>query len=190
MKYLILIFALFFGAAFAQTSVSPGCAPQVAVGGGYPVDTCAFVPDQRRTNIQVFFNANEANPKVVITMMQTYGVTIAELEDAVDYRIDAVHYMRANGAPDGLGGLKVWGGSSIDRFLIWSGGNVDNAHARVLAQDVLDRAARRKALYESLGRPVPASIAPWELMQTGHIDPPRIDHPCFGDNCPAVGPSL
>lgn len=162
---------------------------ETAVGGGYPIDTCAFVPDPRRANIQAFFNAYESQPQVIIQAMQAYGVSATELSDVMDYRINVLHYLRAAGVPNGALGLKVWDGLSIDQFLIWaSPENIDNAAMRVMAQDALDTAARRKALFESLGRPVPASIAPWELFQTGHIDPPRIDPPCTGPNCPVVSP--
>lgn len=189
MKYLIPVFALCFGAAFAQTTVSPGCSG-VSVGGGSPRECAASPDDPRRDNIRAFFNAYESQPKTIIAAMQTYGVNADELASVMDYRINIVHYLRVAGVQDGSLGLHVWDGLSIDQFLIWaSPDNIDNAAMRLMAQDALDTAARRKALYVSLGWPVPASIAPWELFQTGHRPPPdQPEPPCTGPNCVTVSP--
>lgn len=166
MKYLLILIVFICNFAFADVVVSPGCPPQTAVGGGLPLDTCSFVPDPRRTAIQAFFNAYEAQPQVIFAAMTQFGVDYEELEDAMDYRIDIVHYMRANGAPDGLGGLKVWDGLAIDQVLIWLGAeNIDVMWLRVFAQDVLDTAQRRRELYAARHLPVPPTVAPWETIR-------------------------
>lgn len=121
-----------------ETVVSPG--------NGQPE---VVVVDQRAVNIRAFFEANKEHPSVVFDAMQFYGVSATEL-GADTQGVDIVHWMRANGAPDGLGGLKVWSDASINQFEGFYGIANDPA-AHVWVQDALDTALRREHLYESVG---------------------------------------
>ena len=175
MKYILGVIAAFClsTAMAAEVVVSPQCPPKpvtVSVGGGLPEQFdprwCEPKPDPRRASIQNFFNVYETQPQIIFTAMTQFGVTAAELIEIMDYRINIVHYMRTNKVADGFGGLKVWDDLLIDKFLIWCGitTDIDKINLRVLAQDSLDLAARRKALYVSYGYPIPDSIAPWEKI--------------------------
>jgi hypothetical protein len=122
--------------------------------------------DQRAVNIRAFFEANKEHPGVVFDAMQFYGVSAAELGADVS-GVNITHWMRANGAHDGLGGLKVWAEASINQFEGFYGiANDPSAH--VWVQDVLDTALRREHLYESVGLLGVADITsithPWTLQ--------------------------
>lgn len=134
----------------SETVVSPGQNEPVVV-------------DQRVVNIRSFFEANKEHPSVVFDAMQFYGVNASEL-GADTQGVNITHWMRANGAPDGLGGLKVWSDASINQFEGFYGiANDQSAH--VWVQDVLDRALNREHLFESVGLLGVADIAaithPW-----------------------------
>lgn len=156
----------------SEVTVSPQCPPQaiVAVGGGLPAPVdpfwCIPKPDPRSEAIRAFFNAYEGQPNVVFKAMADYGVSASELDTVMNYRINITHYMRANKVADGFAGLKVWDDLLIDKFLIWCGvtTDIDNVNLRVIAQDTLDIAARRKALYASHNIPLPDTVAPWEKL--------------------------
>ena len=112
----------------------------------------------RRTAIQAFFNANEADPPVVMAAMAQYGVSAQELSDCMDYRLNITRYLRGANCEDGFGGLKVWPDDVVCKFMDWQaaqpnpfgggtlgqGKPVDyaNKRHRLDVMDTLDRVAR------------------------------------------------
>lgn len=190
MKYLLFfIFSLLCASAQTQTVISPQCQPQVAVGGGLSVDSCpAFVPDPRRVNIQAYWEAFAIYPAMIFDAMRDFNVSADELEDVMDYKVNIYRYLRFNGAPDGLGGLKVWDAASIDQYLDFNYISRSDQWQRVYAQDALDLAARREALYIAYGIPVPDGVAPWKHPRVAPVpEVPAV--PCVaGQPCVAVSP--
>jgi hypothetical protein len=123
------------------------------------------VVDQRAVNIRSFFDANKEHPQVVFDAMQAYGVSAAELS-ADTSGVNITHWMRANDAPDGLGGIKEWSDAAIHQFTGYVG-IANSPTTDIWVQDVLDRALNREHLYESVGLLGVADIAqithPWVL---------------------------
>jgi len=186
MKKLLLICAVLFSfAAWADVVVSPGCPPpQVTVGGGLPTDPCApFVEDPRRANIRGYWEAYAIYPTMVMDAMIAFGVDYDELENAINYKVDVINWLRYNKAPATL--IKTWDDASIDQIITWIGGDLTDKWERVNVQDQLDLAARREALYNYYGIPIPDSIAPWKHPRPEPIPAPP---PCVGNNCPVVSP--
>lgn len=99
MKYLMILVAFCCSTAFAQVQVSPGCVPGVSIGGGMLGDCSNPPADPRLLAIRAFFDFYQLQPQVIFKAMQDYGVSVDDLEDALDYRVNIVHYMRANNAP-------------------------------------------------------------------------------------------
>src|ERR1035437_5502973 len=162
MKKLLLIVAVCISfAAHAQTVVSPQCPPQTAVGGGLPTDPCAApAVDPRRANIKAYWDTYAIYPEMVFDAVLAFGVDYDELEAAIDYRVDVIHWLRYNKAPATL--IKTWDDAAIDQVLTWAGADLTDRWVRVNVQDQLDLAARRKALYDYYGLPIPDEVAPWE----------------------------
>lgn len=151
----------------------------VTVGGGgvVPLTEVELQRRARRRDIQAYFNAFESDPQQIFDAMEQFGVTAAELADCMDYRMDAIGWMRANGAWDGLGGLKVWPESDVIGYLDWQAKQINpfnpgetigqrwetngitdpHTHRtlRVAAHRELDRDARRKAIN-------PSYVTPWK----------------------------
>lgn len=186
MKYLLILIVFLCNFAFADVVVSPGCPPQTAVGGGSPTDPCAAPPvDPRRANIKAYWDTYAIYPGMVFDAMLAFGVDYDELENAIDYRVDVIHWLRYNKAPVEL--IKTWDDAAIDQIITWGGGDVADKWQRVNVQDNLDLAARRKALYDYYGWPVPDEIAPWE-----HPAPPPAPvqpvQPCVNGVCVVTSP--
>lgn len=186
MKYLLIVLAFCFGTAFAQVAISPACAPTVAIGGGMLGDCSNPPADPRMVAIRAFWDANSLKPQTIFAAMQQYGVSVDDLEDALDYRVNVIHYLRSNNAPDGLGGVKIWPAASINKVLAFYGAAA-SSWTSLVAQDILDRSANRVALYTSRGWLHPDSIDPWEHAPPVPIAPQPIQA-CVGSVCVAVGP--
>ena len=187
MKKLLLIFAVCISfAAWADVGVSPGCPPPqtgVGPGPGVPVDPCApFVEDPRRANIRAYWEAYAIYPSMVMDAMIAFGVDYDELEGAINYKVDVIHWLRYNKAPAEL--IKTWDDASIDQIITFYGGDLTDKWERVNVQDQLDMAARREAMYETFGMPIPDSIAPWEHPRPVPAPEPP---PCVGV-CPVISP--
>lgn len=185
MKYLILILALCFGTAFAQTSVSPGCPPQTGIGGRGVVDPCTVPVDPRTATIKAYWDKYAIYPSMVMDSMLAFGVDSDELESAIDYRVDIVRWLRYNKAPDAL--IKTWDDTAIDQYLTFYDMDVTDKWERVNVQDQLDLAARRKALYTTFNMLVPDGIAPWEHPWPAPV-PEQPIAPCTGPDCVTVSP--
>lgn len=61
----------------------------------------------------------EKDPKMTQKLMLVHDITAQEMHDAMDYKLDAIAWMRENGFPDGFQGLKVWPTSEVDKFYAW-----------------------------------------------------------------------
>lgn len=186
MKYLLIVLAFCFGTAFAQVQTSPGCVPGVSIGGGMLGDCSNPPPDPRMVAIRAFFDAYQLQPAIIFSAMVTYGVSVDDLEDALDYRVNVIHYLRLNSAPDGLGGVKIWPKAEIDKVMIWFG-SLDTPWVRLAVQDILDRSAARISIYAERGWIAPASIDPWNHPAPAPVSPQPVQ-PCVGSVCVAVGP--
>lgn len=194
MKKLLLIFAICasFPALSSDVVISPQCPPStgsVVAGGGLYTDPCApvVVDNSRRDAIRAYWSKYSIYPAMVFDAMQAFGVDADELEDAIDYNVNIYHWMRFNQAPDGLGGLKAWSAADIDQYLNWVGTALTDRWARVYAQDVLDLAARRVALYESRGLTPPEGLEFWKYPHPAPV-PPQPVQPCVDGVCVVTGP--
>ena len=188
MKYLLLVLAFCCSNALAWgVAASPGCIPQVAIGGGLPEGACSPAPlDPRTAAIRAFWDAYQLQPQKIFEAMAVYGVDADELEDALDYRVNIVHYMRANNAPDGLGGLKIWPKAEVDRIIAWAGA-ADTPWVRLAVQDALDMATARIELWTDRGWLHPDSIDPWNHPAPIPLAPQPVQ-PCVGSVCVVTGP--
>jgi len=128
-----------------------------------------------RLEVQEMFAKNQGTPALVFAGMIAANVSVNELTDCLQPTINALHWLREHGAPEGIPGLLVWKPYQVDQYLAWKpaqynpigGGTFAEANekagldpfkdmtARLIAQDVLDTAYRRKAL--DVGY-----LAPWE----------------------------
>lgn len=148
--------------------VPPDCPPVVAIGGGIPNSCFNFPesPDSRRDSIVSYFNSVKDQPKIFFAAMEQFNVTAAEVTNLLAPQLNFVHYMRINGAPNGLGGLKVWNSLEIDQYLVWAGkaSYLDFDYERMLAQDVLDQAELRTKLYIDSGMD-PTLLTPWKTVK-------------------------
>lgn len=146
------------------TVTGPGQLPQ------RPEDAVAA---ERRAQVQKCFD--ESSPTATQANMLKHSVTAAEMVAAMDYKLDALRWMRMNGFPDGFQGLKVWPDADINAYLTWKSaqpnpfgpgthGDAYQAHGidpatnslvRAQAQEQLDLEAARKNAN-------PAYVSPWK----------------------------
>lgn len=73
---------------------------------------------KRRANVQVAFEINLTKDSLMAAMAQ-YDISVTELAQAMDYKLDAIAYLRDLGVPDGFMGLKVWPQSELDKYYAW-----------------------------------------------------------------------
>ena len=71
----------------------------------------------RRELVQGCFK--ELDPKTTARLMLVHDVSAQELQQAMDYKLDAIAWMRETGFHDGFQGLKVWPRSEVDKFYAW-----------------------------------------------------------------------
>ena len=73
---------------------------------------------KRRWNVQQVFESNKTKSSLM-EEMRMHDISVTELAQALDYKIDAIAYLRELGIPDGFQGLKVWPQSEIDKYYAW-----------------------------------------------------------------------
>ena len=127
-----------------------------------PLSATEAARKKRRTDIQAYVNAYQAYPAMIIDAMEQFGVSAAEITEAMNATINMTHYLRRAGVPDGFMGLKVWPKAEVDRYLTYvaltsphTGWGLVGVTDPIAAQDVLDRMARLKARH-------PGMVLPWE----------------------------
>lgn len=80
-----------------------------------PEDTAAA---KRRANVQSVFEMNKTKASLMEEMLM-HDISVTELAQALDYKLDAIAYLRDLGIPDGFQGLKVWPQSELDKYYAW-----------------------------------------------------------------------
>ena len=72
---------------------------------------------KRRELVQSCFK--ELDPKTTARLMLVHDISAQELQQAMDYKMDAIGWMRESGFPDGFQGLKVWPEEEVDLYYRW-----------------------------------------------------------------------
>lgn len=72
----------------------------------------------RRKLVQDVFE-NNLTKLTLMEGMQRYDISVTELAQAMDYKLDAIAYLRDLGVPDGFKGLKVWPQEELDKYYAW-----------------------------------------------------------------------
>jgi hypothetical protein len=117
---------------------------------------------KRRALVQQVFESNKAKDALMAAMTENQ-ISVTELAQAMDYKLDAVAYLRDLGCPDGFMGLKVWPQSELDKYWAWHAvtpnalnlANVKPSPAQV--QAVMDREFAAHAIS-------PAHAIPWHVQ--------------------------
>ena len=73
---------------------------------------------KRRWNVQQVFESNKTKSSLMEEMLK-HDISVTELAQALDYKMDAIAYLRELGVPDGFQGLKVWPQAEIDKYYAW-----------------------------------------------------------------------
>jgi hypothetical protein len=73
---------------------------------------------KRRANVQQVFETNKSKEDLMNAMVK-HQISVTELAQAMDYKIDALAYLRDLGCPDGFMGLKVWPADEVARYYAW-----------------------------------------------------------------------
>lgn len=73
---------------------------------------------KRRKVVQDVFAVNKTKDALMSAMV-THDISVTELAQAMDYKLDAIAYLRNLGIPDGFMGLKVWPQSELDKYWAW-----------------------------------------------------------------------
>lgn len=121
-----------------------------------PADIAAA---KRRANVQMVFELNKTKDSLMEAMAQ-YSISVTELAQALDYKLDAIAYLRDLGVPDGFMGLKVWPQDELDRYYAWQAKTPNALNLQVgpppmhVVQEVMDREFANKRLN-------PAHQIPW-----------------------------
>ena len=114
---------------------------------------------KRRANVQQVFESCQTKDSLM-DMMTKHQISVTELAQAMDYKLDAIAHLRNLGVPDGFMGLKVWPQSELDKYWAWHAktpnalnlANVKPTMAQV--QEVMDREFAANAIN-------PAHAIPW-----------------------------
>ena len=72
----------------------------------------------RRKLVQAVFETCKTKA-TLMSAMTTHEISVTELAQAMDYKLDAIAHLRNLGAPDGFMGLKVWPQSELDKYYAW-----------------------------------------------------------------------
>ena len=114
---------------------------------------------KRRKLVQDVFDT--ANTKdALMSAMTTHEIPVTELAQAMDYKMDAIAYLRNLGVPDGFMGLKVWPQSELDKYYAWQAKTPNALNLQVgpppmyMVQQVMDREFSNNSLS-------PAHKIPW-----------------------------
>lgn len=73
---------------------------------------------KRRGNVQMAFELNQTKDSLMAAMA-SHDISVTELAQAMDYKLDAIAYLRDLGVPDGFQGLKVWPQEALDKYYAW-----------------------------------------------------------------------
>lgn len=73
---------------------------------------------KRRRLVQDVFDVNKTKDSLMSAML-THDISVTELAQALDYKLDAIAYLRDTGVPDGFQGLKVWPQAELDKYWAW-----------------------------------------------------------------------
>lgn len=73
---------------------------------------------KRRSNVQQVFETNKTKDSLMREMLM-HDISVTELAQALDYKLDAIAYLRELGVPDGFQGLKVWPKDELDKYYAW-----------------------------------------------------------------------
>jgi len=99
---------------------------------------------QRRLLVQSVFETCKTKEPLMAGMTE-HNISVTELAQALDYKLDAIAYLRDIGVPDGFQGLKVWPQSELDKYYAWQAvthnalGLVVGPPAPAVVQAVIDR---------------------------------------------------
>lgn len=100
---------------------------------------------KRRANVQQVFESCQTKDSLM-DMMAKHQISVTELAQAMDYKLDAIAHLRNLGVPDGFMGLKVWPQAEVDKYLAWHKATpnalnlqIDNAPPMYMIQQVMDR---------------------------------------------------
>jgi len=99
----------------------------------------------RRKLVQAVFETCKTKA-TLMSAMTTHEISVTELAQAMDYKLDAIAYLRELGVPDGFMGLKVWPQVEVDKYIAWHKATpnalnlqIDNAPPMYMIQQVMDR---------------------------------------------------
>lgn len=114
----------------------------------------------RRKLVQAVFEQNLTKNSLMEEMVR-HNVSVTELAQAMDYKVDAIAYMRTMGIPDGFQGLKVWPQSELNKYYAWQAKTPNALNINVgappmhIVQAVMDREFANHQIN-------PAHPIPWE----------------------------
>lgn len=111
----------------------------------------------RRLVVQSCYH--EGDRTATMNDMVKFGVTAKELQGAMDYKMDAIAWMREQRFPDGFQGLKVWPDKDLETYYKWQAvtpnalsiEGIKPSYSQV--QEILDREARLKVITEGYKSP-------------------------------------
>lgn len=121
-----------------------------------PADIAAA---KRRANVQMAFELNKTKDSLMAAMAQ-YDISVTELAQAMDYKLDAIAYLRNLGVPDGFQGLKVWPQEALDKYYAWQAKTPNALNLQVgpppmhMVQAIMDREFANHQIN-------PAHAVPW-----------------------------
>ena len=99
---------------------------------------------KRRWNVQQVFESNKTKSSLMEEMLK-HDISVTELAQSLDYKLDAIAYLRDMGIRDGFQGLKVWPQSELDKYYAWQAKTPNALNIQVgpppmsVVQDVMDR---------------------------------------------------
>ena len=113
----------------------------------------------RRKLVQDVFEAAKTKDALMHAMAD-HQIPVTELAQALDYKMDAIAYLRNLGVPDGFMGLKVWPQAELDAYYAWQAKTPNALNIKVgppplhIVQAVMDREFANHQLN-------PAHAVPW-----------------------------
>lgn len=113
----------------------------------------------RRKLVQAVFESAKGKDTLMLAMAQ-HNIVVTELAQAMDYKLDAIGYLRELGVPDGYMGLKVWPQAELDAYYAWQAKTPNALNLNVgppplhMVQAVMDREFANHQLN-------PAHAVPW-----------------------------
>ena len=121
-----------------------------------PADIAAA---KRRKQVQDIFESNKTKDSLMKAMTENQ-VSVTEMAQAMDYKVDAIAHLRNLGVPDGFQGLKVWPQAELDKYYAWQAKTPNALNLTVgpppmhMVQAVMDREFANNQIN-------PAHAIPW-----------------------------